>query len=358
MINWNAQFTQLIRKSNHVLWGNWTLSSEVAPGAVGILDPSTGAFKLIAASLPDISSANLQRNAVSSDWEAMTSDVSKSETAIDLGAEITDPETGVTGKAGVDVAWKFGKEGSMTSKCAMDAEVFLKDFDSLARTHMDWLIQRADQCGMGASGGIAQGFGIVTSVLYAKSGLNVGSLASDNTFSLKGSASAVHKMLGEAQGKGSYTSSSATKSVDKHLWPSEAGVLAAGSAPLAFTFASFGGRLILPRWIGAIGAFRLILDNSHGGTYVVKAKLDYDSQSGHKTVTTDASGGLTATIGDIPLDATNLKLAIEFVCVGANEKYSFEWSNPRGQWVTGVRHIDVSGVWPGATKAVDREAGN
>ena len=65
MVNWNAQFTQLIRKSNNVLWGNWTLSSEVAPGAVGILDPSSGSFKLVAASLPDLSDDGLQRNASS-----------------------------------------------------------------------------------------------------------------------------------------------------------------------------------------------------------------------------------------------------------------------------------------------------
>lgn len=357
MVNWNAQFTQLIRKSNNVLWGNWTLSSEVAPGAVGILDPSSGSFKLVAASLPDLSDDSLQRNAVSSDWEAMTSDVSRHETAVEIAGGVTDPETGITGTAGVDVAWKFGQEGAMTSNCAMDAEVLLKDFDSVAQANMDWLVQRASQCGMGANGGIAQGFGIITSVLYAKSGVNVGSLAKDNTFSLKGSASAVHKMIGQAEGKGSYSSSSATKSVDKHLWPSEAGVLAAGSAPLAFTFASFDGRLLLPRWIGGIGAFRLILDNSHGGTYIVRAKLDYDCQSGHKTVSTSVSGGLKATIGDIPLDASNLKLVCEFVCVGANEKHAFEWVCPRGQWVTGERHIDLSGVWPGATKAVDREAG-
>ena len=67
-----------------------------------------------------------------------------------------DPETGITGTAGVDVAWKFGQEGAMTSNCAMDAEVLLKDFDSVAQANMDWLVQRASQCGMGANGGIAQ----------------------------------------------------------------------------------------------------------------------------------------------------------------------------------------------------------
>lgn len=357
MANWNTQFTQMIRKTNQAFWGNWSLSSEIAPGAVGILDPQTGTFKLIAESIPGVSPKNFLKNTVSSDWDAMSSDVSRTETNVDLAAEATDPDTGITGKAGLAIAWKFGREGSMVSKCALDAESVLNDPDAILGSNIDWLVQRATQSGMASDKGIAQGFGVITSVLYARSGLNVGSLSEDNTFTLTGTASGVQKMVGEASGKGSYTSANATKSVDKHLWPSETGKVAADSVPIAFTFASFDGRLLLPRWINMIGAFRLSILNNHGGTYIVDAHLEYDTPRGHINADATASGGLTATFADIPLDASNITLEVGFRGMFTSEKHNFKWANPRGQWVSGARHIDVYGVWPGETRAVDAEAG-
>ncbi|QSX77888.1 hypothetical protein [Agrilutibacter solisilvae] len=357
MINWNAQFTQLIRKTNQAYWGNWSLSSEITPGAVGILDPATGLFKLISSEIPGVSDGNFIRTQVSSDWNAMTSDVSRTEVEVDLKGEAEDPETGVKATAGVQVQWKMGREGSMVSKCALDAESVLNNPDAVLGQNLDWLVQRAAQSGMGSDGRIAQGFGVITSVLFAKSGLNVGSMAADNTFSLTGTASGVHKMLGEASGKGSFTSTSESKSVDKHLWPSEAGVLASGSTPLAFTFASFDGRLLLPRWITHISAFQLVIRNSNGGTYIVDISLQYDTPRGRKSHQTTVSGGLSASIGDIPLDASNLVLDLSFRGVFSSESKRLQWSSPRGQWVGGVRHVDLYGVWPGETRAVDVEAG-
>lgn len=357
MIDWNAQFTQMIRKTNQAYWGNWSLSSEIQPGAVGIVDPATGLFKLIASEVPGVSAGNFLRNAVSSDWNAMTSDVSRTETDVDLKGDVKDPETGLTVKAGVQVKWKFGSEGSMISKCALDAETVLNNPDTVLGNNIDWLVERAAQSGMGSDGKIAQGFGVITSVLYARSGLNIGSMAADNTFSLTGTASGVHKMLGEASGKGSYTSTSETKSVDKHLWPSEAGTLPAALVPLAFTFASFDGRLLLPRWITHIGAYRLVISNAHGGTYKVDVKLSYDTPRGPKTEERSVTGGLTITIADIPLDASNLKLAVIFRGVRSDETHNLQWISPRGQWVSGVRHVDLYGVWPGQTRVVDVEGG-
>jgi hypothetical protein len=167
----------------------------------------------------------------------------------------------------------------------------------------------------------------------------------------------VHKLLGEASGKGSFTSTSETKSVDKHLWPSEAGTLPTNSVPLAFTFASFDGRLLLPRWVTHISAYQLVIRNTHGGTYKVDAKLTYDTPRGPKTEEKTVTGGLTATIADIPLDASNLKLTLTFCGVRTDETHTLQWTSPRGQWVNGVRHVDLYGVWPGETRAVDVEAG-
>ena len=60
--------------------------------------------------------------------------------------------------------------------------------------------------------------------------------------------------------------------------------------------------------------------------------------------------------GAIPLDATNLSLDLAFKGVFSDEHKSFRWPTPLGTWYDGTRHIDLSGVWPGQTNAVDAEA--
>lgn len=357
MNRWNAQFTQLVRNSLPSHWGNWSLGRDIAPGAVGIVDPETGDFRLVADRVPGLTDANFVRSNASSDWNMMTSNVTRRQVAVDLGGSAVDPETGTRVEAGLEVTWSFGREGEMVSQCALDSSVTLVNADAVLQRNLDWLADQAAMSGMGGSRGISQGFGVVTRVLYARSGLNVGSLSNDNTFSLSGTASGVNKLLGEAKGKGSFTSASSSKSVDKHLWPSEAGVLPGDPVPLAFAFASFDGRLILPSWITHIGAYQLILRNNNGGSYIVKAELSYDTPRGRQKRTTSVSGGLVASFGDIPLDASNIDLVLEFVCVGPNERKTFHWDNPRGQWLNGVRHIDLYGLWPGPTRAVDAEAG-
>ncbi len=357
MDNWNAQFTQMVRGTYPAYWGNWSLSPDIVPGAVGILDPVSGTFRLVTQQLNGLTPANTITSALSSDWNMMTSTVSRKETKVSLDGSAVDPESGTKITAGVQVDWTMGKSGDMVSQCALDSTTLLNNIDTVLNAQYAWLNTQAGQCGMSSSRGISQGFGVITNVVYARSGLNVASQADDNTFSLVGSVSGVNELLGEAKGQGSYVSANSTKSTDKHLWPADPGKVAAGTAPIAFSFASFDGNLLLPRWITNIGAYQLVLRNNHGGTYVVKASLGYDCSAGRQTQNTSVSGGLTASFGSIPLDATNIDLNLEFVCVGANEKKSFHWPNPRGEWITGMRHVDLYGVWPGQTRAVDAEAG-
>lgn len=357
MDNWNAQFTQMVRGTYPAYWGNWSLSPDVTPGAVGILDPVSGSFRLVNKTLNGLTDASTVRNNVSSDWNMMTSTVSRKESKVSLDGSAIDPESGTKITVGVQVDWGMSKSGDMVSQCALDSAVVLNNIDTQLNAQYAWLADQAKQCGMASNRGISQGFGVITNVIYARSGLNVASQADDNTFSLVGSASGVNELLGQAKGQGSYISANSTKSTDKHLWPGEANTVATSTAPIAFSFASFDGNLLLPRWITTIGSYQLVLRNNHGGTYVVKATLDYDCSTGHQQQNTSVSGGLTATFGAIPLDATNIDLDLEFVCVGKNEKKSFHWPNPRGEWISGMRHIDLYGVWPGQTRAVDAEAG-
>lgn len=356
MNNWNVQFTQLLRGSLPAHWGNWALSPDIAPGAVGIIDPASGSFRLVSKKLDGLAATDIIHAPASSDWNMMTSSVSRKESKVSLDGSATDPETGVTITAGMQVEWKMGKAGDMVSQCALEGTATLDAVDQLLSGRMDWLENQAKAASMSSNRGISQGFGVVTSVLYARSGLNLASLAADNSFSISGSASGIQKMLGEAKGSGSFVSTSATKSTDKHLWPSDSNTLPASAVPIAFSFASFDGRLLLPRWITRIGSYQLILRNNHGGTYVVKAELTYDCGKGPQRRNASVSGGLTTAFGDIPLDASNIDLKLEFVCIGSNQRQSFHWNNPRGEWINGTRHIDIYGVWPGQTKAVDAEA--
>jgi hypothetical protein len=221
----------------------------------------------------------------------------------------------------------------------------------------DWLQKAAASQGMSRNGGgISQGFGVVTSVLWANSGLNVAAQSDSTTFSVAGSVSGVNELVGQAEGKGSYTSTNANKSVDQHIWPDKAATIAETAIPIAFRFASFNGRLIMPNWTAELGSFQLVLNNQHGGTYIVRANLSYDTPQGRRSQEASVSGGLIATLGAIPLDATNLKLDLAFKGVFSDEHKSFSWPTPLGTWYDGVRHIDLTGVWPGQTNAVDAEA--
>ena len=354
MASWNASYTQLIRKGRRAHWGNWALSAQIAPGAVGVVDPETGEFKLVEKTIP---AAQVQTRQQATRWELMSEHVSRQQGQVSLDGSAVDPETGTKVTAGLEVKWGLEKSGSMVSEFSLGSEAYLLSFGDLLNGQYDWLASKAASVGMnGGKGGISQGFGVITSVLWANSGLNVAAQDENTTFSVTGSVSGVNELVGQAEGKGSYTSATANKSVDKHIWPDKENTLPPGAIPIAYTFASFDGRLIIPNWTMQVGSFQLVLNNQHGGTYIVNATLDYDTPQGKRHDEASVSGGLIATMGAIPLTATNLTLNLTFKGVFSDEHKSFRWNTPLGTWYDGTRHIDLSGVWPGQTGAVDAEA--
>jgi hypothetical protein len=354
MTSYNAGYTQLIRKGRRAHWGNWALSAQIQPGAVGVVDPETGEFTLVEEQVPG---AQIQTRQQPTRWELMSEHVSRQQGNVSLDGSATDPETGTKITAGLEVKWGLERSGSMISEFSLGSEAVLVGFGDLLNRQYDWLQKAAASQGMSRNGGgISQGFGVVTSVLWANSGLNVAAQSDNTTFSISGSVSGVNELIGQAEGKGSYSSATSDKSVDKHIWPDKASKLAEEAIPIAYTFASFDGRLIIPNWTAELGSFQLVLNNQHGGTYIVKANLSYDTPQGKRSEETSVSGGLIATMGAIPLDATNLTLGLAFKGVFSDEHKSFKWNTPLGTWYDGVRHIDLTGVWPGQTGAVDAEA--
>ena len=227
--------------------------------------------------------------------------VSRQQGNVSLDGSATDPESGTKITAGLEVKWGLEKSGSMISEFSLGSEAVLVGFGELLTRQYDWLQKAAASQGMSRNGGgISQGFGVVTSVLWANSGLNVAAQSDNTTFSVTGSVSGVNELVGQAEGKGSYSSATANKSVDKHMWPDQATKLADTAVPIAYTFASFDGRLLIPNWTMEVGSFQLVLNNQHGGTYIVKANLSYDTPQGKRSEEASVSGGLIATPGRDP----------------------------------------------------------
>jgi hypothetical protein len=354
MERWNHAFSGLIRQTRPEYWGNWGLNMQIKPGAVGVVDSNSGDFRLVADdALPGMKLDDMK---TSSTWALMSENISRSESSVELEGSFTDPESGTKVTAGLKVEWGMAKAWSLVSEFAVGQETVINSYGTLINQNFDSLAKLAESVQMGENGNIAQGFGVITSVIYANSGLNVGSLSDSSTFSIAGSVSGVNELVGKASGKGSYANTSMSKSMDLHIWPEKSGTLAPVSIPIAYTFASFDGKLLIPNWITQLGSLELYMINKVGCTYITNVALKYDTPSGTKSENIQISGGLTKTFGNIPLYATNITVDITFIGIINDDHYHLHWDKPLGQWLNGQRHIEMSGVWPGQTQCIDLEA--
>jgi hypothetical protein len=347
MINWNKQFTALVRETRPTYWGNWGLNSHIQAGAVGIVDPKSGDFKLVRDQLPGV---ELVEVTGSQTWEMRSSKVRKTEIKPDVSLTFKDPQTGIDLKADSNITWTFGSSGAMASEFAVIKEVRINDLTQLNK-QFKWLTEQASQVGLGNGSRISQGFGIITSVIYANSGMNVGSKDKNASFGMTGNAKALNTLLGsvapEASISGSFTSSSEENSLDKHIWPANANTASSTPIPIAYTFASFEGDLIIPKWVNTLGSFELVVDSLFGSTYTTKATLRYDTpEQKAQTFTATIVAAQSKTFGNIPLTATNIVLDVKFVELIDGTYFTKRWETPLGQWINGKRRVELSGVWP------------
>jgi hypothetical protein len=357
MSDWNNRFTDLIRQSRPNLWGNWALASQVQPGAVGFVDPSTGAFKLVAPSLPGVS---IQEDHTASTWKLSSEGVSRHQGDAKGQASIVDPNTGLRVSPEVEFIWKFEKKDSLASEFAIAKEATVSNLGALSDQY-EWLLSEAKKVGFAQGEKIAQGFGVITQVIYAQSGVNIGANDRDSSYTLGGSADALHALLGEAgpkaSVKASYGYSRATRSVDKHIWPATEGQAAQSPIPLAYSFSSFEGTTVLPAWRGRVDRLAIHLDSkaSKATTYTTRAMLHYTLHGVRKAEPVVViSGGLSGSFANIPLDATQVTLELTFLGLVKNVKQTFNWDLPLAQWPLGNMHIDITGTWPGKPEAIIR----
>lgn len=350
-IKWNRLYTDLLRDSRMTLWGNWALNPIIKPGAVGIVDPASGDFTLVKDSMPGVHTTRVEQGRR---WVISSKDVTRTTAKANVSGTVFDPTTGTQVKPELTIEWTFGKEESISSEFALNAEQRLSDL-TLIHEQFDWLYSQAEKVGMASNGTIAEGFGVVNSVIYADSGINAGSKCRNAKFSLSGTSSGLNSLLGEGASSGNggatFISSRDSAAIESHTLPARDGEKASEPLPVAYSFTSFGpGKLLIPSWVRKIGALHLQVDSkaSSATTYVAKVQLSYDIPGKDRVVqTATVTGGMSANFS-IPLEAGNLEFVAEFVCIGDNEIVKRQWKSPLSQWVGGRRTINLYGIWPGS----------
>lgn len=354
--NWNLGFTQMLRNTQPSYWGNWSLDAHVAAGAVGILNTATGAFQYVS-TLP--SAAIATTHAPSNEWKVQSSDVSQSSSSVDLSGSVIDPDTGTKVTAGLEMTWSFGHEGSLSSTFLLANQAYLTDPLAQLAANKDWLVQQAQAAGMYQNGQITQGFGVITQALMAVSGVNLGAQSDKSSFSITGSAGATNAMAGNAGGdaKGSYAQTKASSAFEQHLWPADPNIVATDLMPVAYQFASFVGQTPVLGWVTNLSGISILLDDSHGGTYIVDATATYLVDGKKQTTTASVSGGRSTMMDSIPVNATSLELDLTFKGMFSDEKHRFNWPSPITQFANGQIVVDLYGVWPGSTRATERTTG-
>lgn len=331
-------FNALIREVRPNWWGNWNLDLSIKPGAIGVIDTNTGTFRPAG---QKISSVSVTSGAVSEEMKLSTSDVKGPQVA---SFAMNDQSSKVS--VNTDLKWQFSKQGAMLAQWNLVEEQSLKEPFQMINENIDLLKSVAADMDMydPAAGAISQGFGVITGVLLAKSGMNVASLSDSSQWSITGQADGLESMLGRGSAKASYSSAGGDNDVMSVVWPSQPNTTTIDMVPVAYTFTSINGEQVIPYWIEEIDAFQIIFQNH--GSYFVKATLRYQTPDGEKEVHQDIVGFMTRTMDNIPLNATELDLELEFVDAIPSTTDFYHWDTPLGSWSTGKRHVEIEGWWP------------
>jgi|GEM_PF-363500 len=352
---WSRAFTDLVRQSVRTYWGNWVLNQQVVAGAVGFIDPQGGTFTKVA----DLPHASIQQLTGAAAWSIETSSVKQTESSIDFKGGYVDPSSGTEVNVGLDVAWTFAKEGSIASNATISSQASVNDFGVAIQNNFGWLLEKARSVGYATpDGGIRQGFGVITQVRNCRGVMNLGSKNANSSFSVVGSVDGVNAMTGtgkvNASVKGSYKEINKSSAFESWLWPAEANQAAETEVGLCYQFTSYHGKQIMPTWIQPLDNFRLVFDNSHGGTYIGNCTVEFYTTDDPKIkrLETTVPGGQVKTLDNIPLNALDVQITVQF---SAGDIFHFQVEAPLTTWLTGSCTIDLSGVWPWGSKAQFRD---
>ncbi len=342
---WTRTFTDLIRTDQPDHWGNWNLDTSITAGAIGYINTNTGEFERIGI-VPNITTSKTDMSEV---MKLSTEYVNTSQFNVNLSDKLPSKDSSAAPEIGTTVQWKFNKSGSIATQWSVSSHERVDNPINVMTENMTWLQSEAGKVNMyDTEHGVSQGFGMVTGVIWAKSGMNAGSLSDTASWSITGKSSNIDSMLGNGSGEASFLKTDSTGAISTHTWPASANSVSTTMVPIAYSFASMDGTTIIPSWIGMINSFQVILNNTKG-SYIVDADLYYSTSNGEVHEQTQLSGGLTRTFGNIPLDANHLKLELKFIGMVNSDYYTIRWEKPLGHWLTGQRHVELHGYWPGPT---------
>lgn len=349
-IYWNRALTDMIRRNRPSMWGNWSLNANIAVGAIGALDPESGDFTLF----DTLQTRPCDTVTVDYQWSMMSSNVRKTGGTSNIAGRY-DPTTGTEVTVEADVKWDFSESGEIVSTFQPAQHFTLSRRGNTIALQMDQIIKAAQANGYMNGTDITQGFGVVTEVIMAEAGMNIGAETSGSSFSMKGSVAGMAGMTDSDQAKaslkGSYFSDSSTGSINSFIWPQNAGETASSLVPIAFVFSSFGpNNVLIPVWVAKISEFIIDIDNAHGGTYIVDVSVrgsvdGIDRDLGSAKI----SGGQSRSITGIPLSTLNLTVSLSFE---TGPTLLQTWPTPLSQIPTGEVLLDVYGVAPGAPSVI------
>ncbi|WP_299728641.1 hypothetical protein [uncultured Endozoicomonas sp.] len=330
-------FTNLIREAKPGWWGNWSLSKNIAVGAIGVIG-SDSSFQPSGLHLSDLKKKTLP---MSEKLKVSTQHVVGPNVVLTNMAAESEEASGE-----VSLKWEFYAKGAMSAQWSIVEQQSMSNTVDTIQKNMDLLKSAAQDMNMlnPLTGEITQGFGVITGVILAKGGVNLASVSDSAQWSISGEGKSLKGMLGNAKGSASYSSVESSSNVVSVVWPAAPNEVAEELVPVAYTFASIHGETVIPLWIDKINDFELVFQNN--GSYAVIATVSYNTPNGREEKSTEITGFLKGAIGDIPLDATSLALKLEFVgSIPYTVQYD-SWNTPLGTWLTGKRHIDIWGWWP------------
>jgi hypothetical protein len=329
-MSYNRMFTDLIRQqmSNPYMWGTWSLDSEIKPGAIGFLSATNGDFKFYD-DLGRYCSCGVEETAAESHWQIKSKGVEQRSVS-------------VAASKAFGFEWSFSQENSMVSSFKIASQRSLKDFGSLINANLQHVSDIARKMGHIEHGEkIAQGVAVVTSVIYARSGLNVVSTSKNSKFQLTASIpEEVEYFLRTGGAKGSYEAEKSEGALLRHLWPT-AGSTNAELRPIAYEVASFAEGRLVPQWNRILTPFELKV-NTKGAMstdYVLTYETDRGVQDGGKLK--DQGAAAEKTFERIPIHARNVQLRIVGYKAGGNYDRVITWLDPKLEWTTNAKRVEL-----------------
>ncbi|MFK0572160.1 MAG: hypothetical protein RM811_013930, partial [Endozoicomonas sp.] len=250
--------------------------------------------------------------------------------------------------------WKFSSQGSIFAHWELTEHQYMVTPVDTMNANMDLLKHTAANNNMlSPYDGIAQRFGVITSVIYAKSGLSIGAQSKNSEFKITADEPLLQSYMSINKVSQGYYRTSTSGQIASFIWPADPAA-DTSPAPVAFTFASIDGERVLPNWIRPITSFSIYINNH--GSYYVDLELRYRDSGGLQVVDDDSVTGFSsASFHDIPLEATDIELNVDFFELFHDGEKTLRWKSPLGSWLNGNRHVDIYGYWPRKTRVSVKE---